>query len=111
MNHDAPGKIGIDVGHDAASSTDGSLRNPGGDRPVAERRTTGFRRHCLTSGETVGSRLRMLRFDGKVISVAAHYNQSAACARASTRSSSRGGIMSPQHLSGNGRDLLTQLGV
>jgi hypothetical protein len=24
MNHDALGKIGIDVGHDAASSTDGS---------------------------------------------------------------------------------------
>jgi len=53
----------------------------------------------------------VLRFDGKIISVAAHYNQSAACARASTRSSSLGGIMSPQHRSGNGRDLLTQLGV
>jgi hypothetical protein len=25
MNHDALGKIGIDVGHDAASSTDESL--------------------------------------------------------------------------------------
>ena len=33
----------------------------------------------------------VLRFDGKIISVAAHYNQSAACARASTRSSSRDG--------------------
>jgi hypothetical protein len=53
----------------------------------------------------------VLRFDGKIISVAAHYNQSTACARASTRSSSLGGIMSPQHRSGNGRDLLTQLGV
>jgi len=53
----------------------------------------------------------VLRFDGKIISVAAHYNQSAACARASTRSSSRGGIMSPLHRSGNGRDLLTPLGV
>ena len=53
----------------------------------------------------------VLRFDGKIISVATYYNQSAVCARASTRSSSRGGIMSPLHRSGNGRDLLTQLEV
>jgi hypothetical protein len=33
----------------------------------------------------------VLRFDGKIIGVAAHYNQSAACARASTRPSSRDG--------------------
>ena len=68
MNHDALGKIGIDVGHDAASSTDGSLRNPGGDRPVTERRATGF-------DTIVEQTVRLweaafgfvLRFNGKII--------------------------------------------